>query len=408
MNRSARLLQRAAWPLWGLLLLILIGLFAPRQIGRLAEQSAPVVLAELARPGQGQLRQEAWQRGWWGSEAHFVYTHPLLREPIPLGAEMHHGPWLGSQLGLGWFAARIPLPVQGGFTAFPAEERMEAELVIDLFGQRTITLWRLRAGQRIRTGRFRLPHDNRELVGETELPGVLLKLQQGDLRLAEINLRARLTREASRWRGTLGLDARRAGLGQGEHGWLIEQPRAELTLGEIDQLTLHWSASQGIHTLGPLETRLRWHGVDWSALRASLGGRLPRLNNPQRLRQQLERFSLAIETGEILLDTLRLETPLGKLHAAGMLRGRNDAPAGWQRLHAELRLSMDRALMLQAFRASRWVDNERAATHLLDTLREQQLISGEDNVHASLSLWEGALTVSGRVMPIDTLLGGEP
>ncbi len=405
MTSSARLLRRAAWPLWGLLLLALFFTLAPLQVGKLAERAMPSALAELAQGIRGQVRQEHYRREWWHSEAAITLIQPALREPVSIQARLRHGPWLGED-GFGWLAIRMEWPMQGGVTPFPPDERLEVALLVDLLGHQQLSFWRQdRAGRgRERLGSIHLSRDARESIGETRLPGLLLKLQRGDLRLAELNLRARLTHETGHWAGTLGLDARRAGLGQGTDAWLVEDPRAELMLGERDQLTMHWSASQGAYTLGPLDMRLRWHAVDWPALQASLSGRIPGLNDPQRLRRQLDRFGVALNQGEIVLETLDLATPSGTLSLEGMLRGR-EAATGLRRLHADLRLSLSRPLMIEALRASRWVDDERGADRLLSTLREQQLVSGEDTITTSLNLWDGDLTLSGRAVPLESLLG---
>ncbi|MEW6764230.1 MAG: DUF945 family protein [Pseudomonadota bacterium] len=429
MTSSARLLRRAVWPLWGLLLLALLFILAPLQAGKVAERAMPSALAELAQAIRGQVRQDQYHRDWWRSQASITVTQPALREPVPLHARLRHGPWLGED-GFGWLAIRMEWPMQGGVTPFPPDERLEVALLVDLLGHQQLSFWRQdRAGRgRERLGSIHLSRDARESIGETRLPGLLLKLQRGDLRLAEVNLRARLTHETRHWTGTLGLDARRVGLGQGTDAWLVEDPRAELMLGERDQLTMHWSASQGAYTLGPLDMRLRWHAVDWPALQASLSGRIPRLNDPQRLRRQLDRFGVALDQGEIVLEAFDLGTPSGKLRVEGLLRGRDlgrsihgsppagDAsrpnavpysvvPTGLRRLHADLRLSLSRPLMIKALRASRWVDDERGADRLLSTLREQQLVSGEDTITTSLNLWDGDLTLSGRSVPLESLLG---
>ncbi|MGC8732444.1 MAG: hypothetical protein ACP5RC_09320, partial [Halothiobacillaceae bacterium] len=139
---KSRLLAPWALPLWGLLLLALLAWLAPRQIGKLAEQALPGVLAELSRSLHGQATLEAYARNWRDARAKILLTHAGLRDPVALEVNLRHGPWLGEG-GFGWLAARIPWPEEGGIVPFPPGERLELRLKMDLLGHTRLCLWRL-------------------------------------------------------------------------------------------------------------------------------------------------------------------------------------------------------------------------------------------------------------------------
>jgi hypothetical protein len=408
-------------PLWGLLLLALLAWLAPRQTGKLAEQALPGVLAELSRSLQGQASLEAYERGWRDAQARILLSHAALREPIALEVSLRHGPWLDEE-GFGWLAARIPWPGQGGIVPFPPGERLELRLKIDLLGRARLCLWRLEGNTSDKLGEVRieshavrsgatpaesknlLRRDLASLIGETRLPGLLLTTRAGELRLAEVDLRLRLERQGGGLAGVIGLDARRAALGRGNGAWLIEQPWLALTLGERDRLELRWAGVRGDQTLGKLDAAMRWREVNWTALRASLDRRALRLDDPPRLRRQLDRLGLALGEGEIVLERLALEHPSGRLDLEGLLRGR-DAPTGLRRLHLDLRLGMDRPLAVQLLRASRWVQDTAGAERLLSALEEQHILVNDGAMlRGALTLWDGALTLSGRPMVLEEVL----
>lgn len=422
------LLAPWALPLWGLLLLALLAWLAPRQTGKLAEQALPGVLVEASRSLQGQATLEAYARGWRDARARILLTHAGLRDPIPLEVNLRHGPWLGEE-GFGWLAAHIPWPEQGGVVPFPPGERLELRLKIDLLGRARLCLWRLTGEVRDKLGEVRiesnavrngfglpqgglrnaeskdgLRHDLASLIGEIRLPGLLLNSSWGEVRLAEVDLRLRLERQGGRLVGVVGLNARRAALGRGEGAWLIEQPRLELTQGDRDRLELRWTGVRGGQTLGKLDAAMRWRGVNWTALRASLDRRALRLSDPPRLRRQLDRLGLALGDGEIVLERLALEQPSGRLDLEGLLRGR-DAPTGLRRLHLDLRLGMERPVALQLLRASRWAQDTAAAERLIAALREQHILVDDGTMlRGALTLWDGALSLSGRPMVLEDVL----
>ncbi|MGK0673712.1 MAG: hypothetical protein ABWU16_03520 [Halothiobacillaceae bacterium] len=420
-----RVLAPWALPLWGLLLLASLAWLAPRQIGKLVEQALPDVLVEVSRRLQGQATLEAYTRNWQDARARILLTHAGLRDPIPLDVHVRHGPWLGEE-GVGWLAAYIPWPEQGGVVPFPPGERLELHLKIDLLGRTKLCLWRLTGETRDKLGEVwiedntvqngvGLPqwglrsmeskdgfrHELVSLIGETRLPGLLLDSSWGEVRLAEVELRLRLKRREGKLVGVVGLDARRAALGRGEGAWLIEQPRLDLVRGEGDRLELRWAGVRGGQTLGKLDVALRWRGVNWSALRASLDQRVLQLNDPPRLRRQLDRLGFALGEGEIVLERLVLEQPSGRLDLEGLLRGR-DAPTGLRRLHLELRLGMERPVAVQLLCASRWVKDAAGAERLVSALEEQHILMGEDTMlRGALTLWDGVLSLSGRPMVLE-------
>lgn len=418
-----------ALPLWGLLLLALLAWLVPRQTGKLAEQALPGVLAELSRSLQAQATLEAYARGWRDARAKILLTHAGLRDPIPLEVNLRHGPWLGEG-GFGWLSARIPWPEQGGIVPFPPGERLELRLKIDLLGRTRLCLWRLTGKTPDKLGEVRieinavpdgagspqggplraesmdgLRRDLASLIGETRLPGLLLTTRAGELRLAEVDLRLRLERQGGGLSGVVGLDARRAALGRGEGAWLIEQPWLDLTLDSQDRLELRWTSVRGGQVLGRLDGAMRWRDVDWTALRASLDRRALRLNDPPRLRRQLDRLGLALGEGEIVLERLTLEQPSGRLDLEGLLRGR-DAPTGLRRLHLDLRLGLARPVAVQLLCASRWVQDTAGAERLLSALEEQHILVDDGTMlRGALTLWDGALTLSGRPMVLEEVLG---
>lgn len=423
-----RFLAPWALPLWGLLLLALLAWLAPRQTGKLAEQTLPGVLAEVSRSLEGQASLEAYARGWRDARAKILFTHAGLRDPVPLEVSLRHGPWLGEE-GIGWLAARIPWPEQGGIVPFPPGERLELRLKIDLLGRTRMCLWRLTGETRDKLGEVWIEsnavrngagapqgaprraepkdgfrRDLASLIGETRLPGLVLNSSWGEVRLAEVDLRLRLERQKGRLAGVIGLDARRAALGRGEGAWLIEQPWLDLSLGDRDWLELRWTAVRGDQTLGKLDAALRWRDVNWTALRASLDRRALRLNDPPRLRRQLDRLGLALGEGEIVLERLALEQPSGRLDLEGLLRGR-DAPTGLRRLHLDLRLGLARPVAVQLLRASRWVQDTAGAERLIAALREQHILVDDGTMlRGALTLWDGALTLSGRPMMLEDVL----
>jgi hypothetical protein len=453
---KSRLLAPWALPLWGFLLLALLTWLAPRQAGRLAEQALPGVLAEVSRGTQGQAMLETYARGWRDARATIRFTHEELREPVALEVNLRHGPWLGEE-GFGWLSARMPWPEQGGIAPFPPNERLELRLKVDLLGRARLCLWRLTGKTRDKLGEVRIeinavrngvgsppgpPHREESedglrrelasLIGEARLPGLLVNSSRGEVRLAEVDLRLRLERQEGRLVGSIGLDARRAALGQGDGAWLIEQPWLDLTLGGRDndargnsaesdtgmrsitrraesmdgfsRLELRWTDVRGGQVQGPLHVAMRWRDVNWTALRASLDRRALRLNDPQRLRRQLDRLGLALGEGEIVLERLVLEHPSGRLDLEGLLRGR-EAASGLRRLHLDLRLGMERPLAVQLLRTNRWVQDEATAERLIAALREQHIL-GDDGtmLRGALTLWDGALTLSGRPMLLEDVL----
>lgn len=403
MSRSP-LLAPWALPLWGLLLLALLVWLVPRQTGKLAEQALPGVLAELSRSLQVQATLEGYARGWLRSEARLKISHAALREPIPLTVALRHGPWLGEG-GWGWAAARIPWPEQGGVQAFPPGERLELRLKTDLWGRSRACFWRLKGKVEDKLGEFGIGHEPLRLVGETRLPGVTLITRSGEVRLAELDLRLRLHKQGGQLVGMVGVDARRAALGRGEQAWLIEQPWLDLAMGEPSRLDLRWAGVRGGQSFGRLEATLRWQALDWAALRASLDRRALRLSDPARLRRQLDRLGLALGEGELMLERLALEQARGRLELEGFLRGR-EAPTGLRRLHLDLRLGVERPVAAQLLRASRWVQDEAGAERLLGVLLEQHiLVEDEAMLRGALTLWDGALTLSGRPMVLEEVLG---
>ncbi len=425
---KSRFLAPWALPLWGLLLLALLAWLAPRQTGKLAEQALPGVLAELSRNLQTQATLEAYARGWRDARARILLTHAGLRDPVALEVNLRHGPWLGEG-GFGWLAARIPWPEQGGIVPFPPGERLELRLKIDLLGRTRLCLWRLTGKTSDKLGEVWIKsnavrdgagapqgaprraesedgfrRDLASLIGETRLPGLVLNSSWGEVRLAEVDLRLRLERQEGRLAGVIGLDARRAALGRGDGAWLIEQPWLDLTLGDRDRLELRWTGVRGGQTLGKLDAAMRWRDVNWTALRASLDRRALRLNDPPRLRRQLDRLGLALGEGEILLERLALEQPSGRLDLEGLLRGR-DAPTGLRRLHLDLRLGLARPVAVQLLCASRWVQDTAGAERLLSALEEQHILVDDDTMlRGALTLWDGALTLSGRPMVLEDVL----
>ncbi|MFZ5465832.1 MAG: hypothetical protein ACOZAI_01035 [Pseudomonadota bacterium] len=449
---KSRFLAPWALPLWGLLLLALLAWLAPRQTGKFAEQALPGVLVEVSRSLQGQATLEAYARGWRNARARILLTHAGLRDPVALEVNLRHGPWLGEE-GFGWLSARIPWPEQGGIVPFPPGERLELRLRIDLLGRARLCLWRLTGKTSDKLGEVRIEinavrngvgspqgdprraeskdgfrRDLASLIGETRLPGLLLNSSRGEVRLAEVDLRLRLERQEGRLAGIIGLDARRAALGRGDGAWLIEQPWLDLTLGERDndvlgngagtrsvtrraestdgfsRLELRWTGVRGGQIQGPLHVAMRWRDVNWTALRASLDRRALRLNDPQRMRRQLDRLGLALGEGEIVLERLALEQPSGRLDLEGLLRGR-EAASGLRRLHLDLRLGMERPVAVQLLRASRWVQDEAAAERLIAALREQHILVDDDTMlRGALTLWDGALTLSGRPMVLEDVL----
>lgn len=399
-----RILAPWALALWGLVLLALLAALAPRQTGKLAEQAMPGLLVELSRTIQGQVTAEGYERRWRDAKARVGLEHAALREPLVLDVKLRHGPWLGEG-GFGWLSARIPWPEQGGVVPFPPGERLELRLRIDLLGRARLCLWRLTGKASERLGEVSLDRDLSYLVGESRLPGLLVKSTRGDVRLAEVDLRVRLERKHDALDGVVGIDARRAALGQGEGAWLVEHPWLDLTLGERDHLEMRWADVRGARDLGPLHVSMRWHEVDWTGLRASLDRRVLRLNDPQRLRRQLDRLGLALGKGEIVLERFSLNLPQGRFDLEGLLRGR-DAPTGLRRLHLDLRLGVDRPVAGQLLRASHWVKDEAGAERLLTVLREQSILMEDDDtmLRAAMTLWDGALTLSGRPMDLEDVL----
>ena len=407
-----------ALTLWGLVFFVLLAGLLPWQVGKMAERAMPAMLQDIGQALQGELQLKNITREWGCTTAQLELSLPVLAETIPLALDIRHGPWLGLD-GFGLLAARLPWPDQGGISPFPPDERLELRVTAGLLGDAHLGVWRLTSGRAEKLGDFRLERGARALIGETRLPGLLIKHARGDVRLAEMNVRARLAGESKSLQGMLGLDAIRAGLGQGADAWLIEQPRLELNLADRRQVSVQWLSVRGGRDLGRLDMALRWHGVDWPALRASLDRRVLKLNDPQRIRRQLDRFGLALGAGEIMLDRFELTQPAGQVRLEGLLRGRdvpplgdtvhpNAAPTGLRRLHVDLRMEMDRALALQVLRASRWVSDEAGAEHLLETLREQHILDGDTSLRGALSLWDGALTLSGRPMALDDVLGVSP
>lgn len=407
-----------ALTLWGLVFFVLLAVLLPWQVGKMVERAMPAMLQDIGQALQGELQLKNLTRAWRRTDAQLEVSLPTLAETIPLALDIRHGPWLGLD-GVGLLAARIPWPDQGGISPFPPDERLEVRVNVGLLGDAWLGVWRLTGGQAEKLGSFRLERGARTLIGETRLPGLLIKHARGDIRLAEMNVRARLAGESKSLQGVLGLDAIRAGLGQGADAWLIEQPRLDLNMADRRQMSVQWLAVRGGRDLGRLDMALRWHGVDWPALRASLDRRVLKLNDPQRIRRQLDRFGLALGSGEIVLDRFELIQPAGKVRLEGLLRGRdvppsgdamrpNTVPTGLRRLHVDLRVEMDRALALQVLRASRWVSDEAGAQHLLETLREQHILDGDTSLRGALSLWDGSLTLSGRPMALDDVLGVTP
>lgn len=402
MSRS-HLLAPWALPLWGLLLFALLVWLVPRQTGKLVEQALPSVLAELSRSLQVQATIEGYGRGWLRSEARLKISHAALREPVPLTVTLRHGPWLGDG-GWGWVAARIPWPEQGGVQSFPPGERLELRLKTDLWGRSRACFWHLKGKAEDKLGAFAIGREPLRLVGETRFPGVTLLTRSGEVRLAELNIRLRLHKQEGRLAGVVGVDARRAALGRGEQAWLIEQPWLDLALGESSRLDLRWAGARTGQDFGRLEVALRWHGIDWDALRTSLDRHTLRLGDPARLRRQLDRLGLALGEGELVLERLVLEQARGRLELEGLLRGR-EAPTGLRRLHLDLRLGLARPVAIQWLRASRWVQDTAGAERLLSALEEQHILVDDDTMlRGALTLWDGALTLSGRPMVLEDVL----
>ena len=392
-----------ALALWGFVLFALLAALAPRQTGRLAERAMPGVLAELSRAIHGDVKVEGYERRWLDATARVSLAHAALREPVALDVKLRHGPWLGEG-GLGWLTVRIPWPEQGGIVPFPPGEHLEVRLRIDLFGRARLCLWRLSGKEEERLGEVSVEPDLSRLVGESRLPGLWVKSARGDVRLAEVDLRMRLERKDGVPAGVIGIDARRAALGQGEGAWLVEHPWLDLTLGERDHLDIRWAAARGEGEFGALHASMHWHEVDWTDLRASIDRRALRLNDPRHLRRQLDRIGLALGRGEIVLERFSLDLPQGQIELEGLLRGR-DAPTGLRRLHLDLRLGMDRPVAGQLLRASRWVQDDAGAERLLSVLREQGILVEDDTkLRAAMTLWDGALTLSGRPMDLEDVL----
>lgn len=403
MSRSA-IFTPWALGLWGLLLLLLFIGLVPWQTGRLLEQTLPNKLGEFARSLQVQAVFEDYARGWLQTQVRLALSHPALREPIPLTIILRHGPWLGEG-GWGWVSARMPWPQEGGLSPFPAHERLELRLKTDLWGRTRACVWRMPpGGAEEKLGEFIIERQARRVLGETRLPGLMLAMRAGELRVAEMDVRLRLTYQAGRLSGMLGLDARRAALARGARAWLIEQPWLDLTLGPKAQLQLRLAGVQGATPLGKLHVNLHWQGVEWMALGASLEQSDLRLGDPSRLRRQLDRLGLALGEGEIVLERLRLEHPVGRLELDGALRGR-PAAHGLRRLDLDLRLAIERPLAVNLLQVSRWVPDIAGAERLLAVLLEQQiLVEDEAWLRGALTLWDGTLTLSGRPMLLDTVL----
>jgi len=408
---NSRWLAPWAMTLWGLVFFALLGLLLPWQAGKVAERAMPAVLDGLGQVLQGEARLTGMQRAWGHGSAQVELHLPSLREAIPLALDIQHGPWLGA-VGLGWLGMRAPWPGQGGVTPFPPQERLELRLKVGLLGDVRMDVWRLSSGGDEVIGRFRMQRGSRTLVGEARLPGLLIKHVQGDARLAEMNVRARLVGGHGRAEGAVGLDAVRAGLGRGAEAWLIDQPRLDLSMEPGAEgwrrMSLQWQGVRGGADLGGLDMALRWQAVDGSALRASLDRRALRLNDPRRLRRQLDRLGMALGQGEIVLERFELAQPAGRMRLEGLMRGR-EASSGLRRLHVDLRLGADRAVAIKAIRDSRWVGDEAGAERLLETLKEQHILDGADWLQGAASLWDGGLTLSGRPMALDEVLGtGSP
>ncbi len=388
-----------AWLLWGLSALALLAWLIPYQLGKLAEQALPGELAKLCAGLACEYDIPVFSRGWRKSQAQIRLSHPALREPVTLDLELRHGPWLG-RAGLGLLAAHTRLPQEGGILPFPPHEAISLDVKVDLLGRARLSLWR--QGELL--GAFDLGRALACVIGEARLPGAQIKLHEGDVRLAEMELRMRLERLRRSWQGVVGMDARRAAWGEGVGAWLGEEPRIMLELGQDTALNLTLASIRGAAMLGPLDMRLRWQEVDWAALRASLGGAPWRLHDLPRLGQRLDRLGLALGHGEIVLEHLRLQAPAGRIELEGLLRGR-DAQSGIRRLHLDLRLGIERPLALQLLRASPWVQDDAGAERLLATLCEQHiLVQDGPMLRGALSLWDGALSLSGRPMLLEDVL----
>lgn len=423
-------MRRLAFPLWLVLLSLIAGLVLPWQMGIDLQKNLPTRLERLAENVHAHITLSDYRRGIWQSTVQLHLSSVELREPVLLNVTLLHGPWLGFNQRdtnpWGWSSILIPMPAGGGLSVYPPEASFTWLLQTDLFGRTGLQTINQRLQSSQSLGLLKLQTNKQgeltQCTGELRLPGLQLRVPQGDFILADLSIQSNLHQNGAQIQGDLRIDAQRAAwvmpafAHRQPSSVLIEQPRITMLLNgetQAHQITLNWQQAQGVGVrtalnpanlipidFGRLNARLSWRKVHWNRL-------FENNSTDTTLLPALNTLKFALGDGVIDLEQFELSSQQGKLLLSARLQGQAHTQ-DWNNLDFSFNAQADRSWLTQCLLDYGIASSAQDAEQRLAALQVQGFIEAENTVQisTSISLWHGELAISARRFPLSQLLSG--